>query len=223
MDRHGNPLPARSRRSSIRAHLPALIGAAAADDGNVGVTELFARLCAGFADLRAGAAGNVVQMRVPNHEVVRREANLRAVQQVADVMRVSMDAAFFEAIVNRVQAGVAAVFAGVNARMHFGRLMFMDVRHRNQFWSVLFVDRKRSSLRFEKGLVAACEKRQCSKSMIRRPSRQSIPPSTPLSYFSSQASFSFSIPASVSQVKTIIPATVAMERMAVSRKKPLQP
>jgi hypothetical protein len=94
--------PVKPHEALSGAHLPALIGAAAADGRNIRVTELFAGLCARFANLCAGAASNVVQMRVANHEVVRREANLRAVQQMADVVRVSMLPAFFEAIVDRV-------------------------------------------------------------------------------------------------------------------------
>jgi hypothetical protein len=42
---------------------------------------------------------------------------------------VSALAALFQAVVNFVQARVVAIFAVVNALMHFRRLMFMNVAH----------------------------------------------------------------------------------------------
>lgn len=63
------------------------------------------------------------------HEILRSVRDGRAVEQVADVMRVSVFAALFQAVVNRMHAGVVRVFAGVDALVMFVVLMFVDVRH----------------------------------------------------------------------------------------------
>jgi hypothetical protein len=75
---------------------------------------------------------------------------------VVDVMGVGVWAALFQTIMHRVQTGVVAFFAGMDALVHFRRLMFMDVIHIFSF-SFLFLALglpKRSSLRFEIGLVS---------------------------------------------------------------------
>ena len=62
-----------------------------------------------------------------------------------------------------------------------------------------------------------------SRTIINTPSVQSKPPMIPLSYFSRKRRLSFSRLLRVSQVKTTIPKTVAIERTAVSSAKPIQP
>ena len=100
-----------------------------ADRGDVGVAELVAGLGAGFADFRARAAGNPVQVRVTEHEVFRGVGDRRAVEQVPDVVRVGVFAALFQAIVNGVDAGVMRVFACMDALVMFVVLVFVDVGH----------------------------------------------------------------------------------------------
>lgn len=100
-----------------------------ANRGNVGVAELVARFRARFANLGARAAGDSVQVRVTKHEILRRVGDRHAIKQVADVMRIGVLAALFQAVVNGVQAGVMRVCAGVNALVMFVVLVFVDVRH----------------------------------------------------------------------------------------------
>ncbi len=66
-------------------------------------------------------------------------ADLRAVEQQPDVMRVGMLAAFFKAVVDGVEAHIAAVFAGMNALVRGGILVFVDIRHGFGFFLVLVV------------------------------------------------------------------------------------
>lgn len=52
------------------------------------------------------------------HEVMCGVAHLGAVQKQADVFRISVLAAFLQAVMNRVQTRVVAFFAGMNALVH---------------------------------------------------------------------------------------------------------
>jgi len=64
---------------------------------------------------------------MPEHEVVCCVADLRAIHEQADVMGIGMFAAFLEAVVDGVKTGITAVFAVMDALVHLGRLVFMNV------------------------------------------------------------------------------------------------
>lgn len=59
--------------------------------------------------------------------------------------------------------------------------------------------------------------------MINTPTAQSNTPIKPSSYFSSLRKLIRLIPVRVNQVNTIIPATVATERIPVNKANPIQP
>ena len=109
--------------------LAAGCGAAAAEFGEVAITGVVAHLRAGIANLGARAAGDFVQLRMAEHEVVRGVGHLRAVEQRADVFRAGVRTAAFQAVVNGVLARVVDFLASVDALIHFGRLMFVNVGH----------------------------------------------------------------------------------------------
>lgn len=100
-----------------------------AELGQLAVAGLIARLRAGVADFSAGAAGDLVELRIAEHEVVRGVGHLRAVEQEANVMRIGVLSAFLQAVMNCVKARVVDFFAGVDAFIHFRRLMFVNVGH----------------------------------------------------------------------------------------------
>ncbi len=54
-------------------------------------------------------------------------ADFRAIHEQADVVVLGMFPTFLEAVVNGVQAGIAAVFAIMDALVHLRGLMFMNV------------------------------------------------------------------------------------------------
>lgn len=54
-------------------------------------------------------------------------ADLRAIHEQADVVVVGVFPAFLEAVVDGVKTGIAAIFAVMDALMHFRALMFMNV------------------------------------------------------------------------------------------------
>jgi hypothetical protein len=64
---------------------------------------------------------------MPEHEVVCCVADLRAIHEQADVMGIGMFAAFLEAVVDGVKTGIAAIFAIMDALVHLGCLVFMNV------------------------------------------------------------------------------------------------
>jgi len=103
--------------------------AAAAKLGQFGVPGVIAHLCASIADLRACAASNVMKLRMAEHQVVCGVGHLRAVEEHANVSRARMRPAFFQAIVDGVQARVMDFFATMDAFIHLRRLMFMNFRH----------------------------------------------------------------------------------------------
>jgi hypothetical protein len=122
------------RRSALAARLHAL----AASRRAVGVAEFLAGLRARFADFGASAAGCVMQVRVPQHEILRGVAHLRAVLEETDVMCIGMLAAFFQAVVDRMNGDVVTLAAGIDAFIHFGGLMFVYVWHFASFCSGWF-------------------------------------------------------------------------------------
>ncbi|MHB1077918.1 MAG: hypothetical protein ACYC67_00860 [Prosthecobacter sp.] len=71
-------------------------------------------------------------MGVPQHEVMRCVANLGTILQQADVMSIGMFATFLQAVMDRVKTDIVALFACMDAIMHFRGLMFVDVLH----WSL---------------------------------------------------------------------------------------
>ena len=103
--------------------------AAAAELREHFVGGVVAHLRAGVADLGAGAAGDFVQLRMSEHEIVRGVGDLRAVEEHSDVPRAGVGTALFQAVVNRVLARVVDFLARVDALIHFGGLMLMNVGH----------------------------------------------------------------------------------------------
>lgn len=67
------------------------------------------------------------------HEVMSSVANLNAIQEDADMMRVGVLSAFMQALVNGVETGITTVFAVVDALVHLRSLIFVNVRHRDPF------------------------------------------------------------------------------------------
>jgi len=59
-----------------------------------------------------------MEVGMPDHEIMASAAHLHAIHQNSDVVRVGMLPAFFEAVVNRMKTGIAAVFAMVDALVH---------------------------------------------------------------------------------------------------------
>lgn len=133
-----NPPRSLSGTSGRRAvRFAARGGAAAAELREFFVAGLVAHLGAGIADFSARAAGDFVELGMPEHEVVRGVGHLRAVEQDADVLRAGVRPALFQAVVDSVLAGVVNVFTGVDALVHFGSLMFVNVGH--GFMAFLFL------------------------------------------------------------------------------------
>ena len=64
---------------------------------------------------------------MPEHEVMCGVADLRAIHEQADVVVVGVFPAFLEAVVDGVKTGITAIFAVMDALMHFRALMFMNV------------------------------------------------------------------------------------------------
>ena len=93
--------------------------------GTVLVAQLFAGLSTRSADLCAGLAHMPMKMRMAQHEVMGGVADLGAVEQQADVVRIRMLAALFEAVMHGMQAGVMAFFTCVDACFRFGGLVFV--------------------------------------------------------------------------------------------------
>ena len=63
------------------------------------------------------------------HEIMCGVAHFGAVQKQPDVFSIGVFAAFFEAVVNRVEARVVAIFAIVDALVHLRTHVFVDVAH----------------------------------------------------------------------------------------------
>jgi hypothetical protein len=103
--------------------------AAAANFGAFVVAQIFARLRAIFADVGARAAGDSVEARMAQHEVMSDVAHLRTIHQQTDMIGISVLATFLETVVNLMKAGIVAVFAVVNALMHLGAHVFVNVTH----------------------------------------------------------------------------------------------
>ncbi|MEY2489817.1 MAG: hypothetical protein QOC70_1759 [Verrucomicrobiota bacterium] len=61
------------------------------------------------------------------HKVVAGIANLHAIHEDTDMMRVSVLAAFMEPIVDGVETGIAAILAVMDALVHLRSLMFVNV------------------------------------------------------------------------------------------------
>ena len=114
-------------------HFRAGLGAGAARLGAVGVAHLFTGLGASSANRRARLTKRAVDGRMAQHRVLGGVANRRAVQHDADVPGVRVLAAFFQAVVDFVQAEVVGIGAVVGSLVHFRRLVFVDVGHRSRF------------------------------------------------------------------------------------------
>lgn len=71
----------------------------------------------------------MVQVRVPQHEILCSVTHLSAILKKPNVVGVGVLATFFQAVVDCVNDDVVALAACVNARVHFGSLMFVDVWH----------------------------------------------------------------------------------------------
>ena len=63
------------------------------------------------------------------YKVMGDVAHLRTVHQYTDVIGLDVPATFFEAVVNLMKAEIVAVFAVVNALVHLGAHMFVDIGH----------------------------------------------------------------------------------------------
>ena len=64
---------------------------------------------------------------MPQHEIMAGAANLDAIHENADVLRLGILFTFLERIVNGVETRVPAVFAVMDALVHLRRLMFVHV------------------------------------------------------------------------------------------------
>lgn len=104
-------------------------GAAAAKHGEILVAGVVAGRRAGVADFRAGAAGDFVQLRMPQHEVMGGVADLSAVEKHSNVFGAGVRTTLFEALMDGVLQGIVKFLASVDAIIHFGCLMFMNVGH----------------------------------------------------------------------------------------------
>lgn len=82
------------------------------------VVHLFARFCARITDLGAGPACFLVQRRTPNHEASRNRANIHAVKKQSDVCRFCVCPAFCQAMLDHLQAHLAALRTSVDTRFH---------------------------------------------------------------------------------------------------------
>jgi hypothetical protein len=100
------------------AHGTACLSATAAQFRAIVVPDRFARFRASLANFRASAARDRMKMGMPDHEIMAGAAHLHAIHQNPDVVRVGMRPAFFEAVVNRMKTGIAAVFAMMDAFVH---------------------------------------------------------------------------------------------------------
>jgi hypothetical protein len=109
------------------------LGATAADFRALVLAPRFARISAGFTDFRASAAGDNMQRRLPKHEIMAGIANLHAIHEEEDVVGIGMFSAFVQAIVNDLEADIAAILAVMEALVHLRRLMFVNVRHLGPF------------------------------------------------------------------------------------------
>ena len=63
------------------------------------------------------------------HEIVAGIANLHAIHEEANVVRIGVFSALVQAIMDGVKTGITAVFAIMDAFMHLRGLMFVNVRH----------------------------------------------------------------------------------------------
>ena len=64
---------------------------------------------------------------MPQHEIMAGVANLHAIHEDADMMRIGVLPAFVQAIMDSVEAGIAAILAVVDALVHLRGLMFVNV------------------------------------------------------------------------------------------------
>jgi hypothetical protein len=93
------------------------------------VTHLLAGVATTPADFRAGAADVAMQIRSTEHEVFAHMANLHAVRQQADVVRVGVWPTFVQAVMGRLQTDVVAIGTLFDALTHLGGDVLMG-RHR---------------------------------------------------------------------------------------------
>lgn len=107
-------VPARHLLAGVGAG-PARLGAPA---HLLVVPQGFAGLRAGHADLGAGAAGDSVVVGAADHEVRARLANLRAVEQEAEVLRACVFAPLLQAVLDRFEADLVARRARLDAASH---------------------------------------------------------------------------------------------------------
>jgi hypothetical protein len=67
------------------------------------------------------------------HKIMAGVANLYAIHENADMVRVGVLPALMKAIVDGVETGIAAVLAVMDAFVHLRSLMFVNVRHWGPF------------------------------------------------------------------------------------------
>jgi hypothetical protein len=101
-------------------HLLAAFGAFMADGSAFfHIPDTVAVHGAGFADFGAGFAGKVVEPGTAQHEVCRQLADFGAVHHQAEVFRLNVPSAHFQAMIHRrLQAGLGATVADVDTRLH---------------------------------------------------------------------------------------------------------
>ena len=104
-------------------------GTAAADFSKRAVFRGVALSRASLTDICAGAAGDIVQLRMPEHEIARRVGHLRAVEQYSDVLHAGIQSAFFQPVVDSSLTGVMDVFTRIDTLIHFGSLMAVKAGH----------------------------------------------------------------------------------------------
>jgi hypothetical protein len=91
------------------------------------VREAIAIGSAPFAHFRASAADDVMQVGAAAHEIRARFANIDAVEQQANVCRLNVAVALFDAMVQGLNADVVALAAGRDALLEIcGRLHGYD-------------------------------------------------------------------------------------------------
>ena len=121
-------------------HALAGVGAAAADlrtGLHLGSADRLARLRAGAADFGARPAGDAVVLGTTDHEIGARPADLGAVEQGPDVVRIGVLPAHLQAPLRAREANALALGADFDTRLHLVALagLLPALCPRTRLWS----------------------------------------------------------------------------------------
>lgn len=122
--------------------LPTGLGAFATVLRDFIIAEPFARIRTGRAHGGTCFTGMRVKRRTAQDETRRGVADLDAILQQPDVFGCGVFPAFFQTVLDRVEAGVVAFFAGVKTLVQLFRQVFVNIVHNFPFVS-LFMFRGR--------------------------------------------------------------------------------